>query len=189
MDLHINIPLAMRTDLGVCLEKAHVELNPGTPFLSNWHTEVLSWKLRLFAEGKIKRLVICMPPRHLKSTIGSVALPAWILGRDPASKLICASYGEDLAKDFSNQTRKFMASPCYTAAFPEVQLEKATDMHLRTVQGGECYATTVGGTITGKGADFIIVDDPMKFQDVGSESRREDVAQWHFNLPTRTEQS
>ena len=117
-----------------------------------------------------------------------MALPAWILGRNPAAKIICASYGEDLAKDFSNQTRNFMTSPCYAAAFPEVQLEKATDMHLRTVQGGERYATTVGGTITGKGADFIIVDDPMKFQDVGSESRRDDVAQWVFNLPTRLQQ-
>jgi predicted phage terminase large subunit-like protein len=185
MEPDIDISLAMRTDLGVCLEKTHVELNPGTPFLSNWHIDVLSWKLRLFAEGKTKRLAICMPPRHLKSTIGSVALPAWILGRDPTAKLICASYGEDLAKDFSNQTRKLMASDCYTAAFPDVQLEKATDMHLRTVQGGYRYTTTVGGTITGKGADFIIVDDPMKFQDIGSESRREDVAQWVSNLPTR----
>lgn len=185
MQCNIDISLAMRADLGVCLEKTLVELNPGTPFLSNWHIDVLSWKLRLFAEGKIKRLIICMPPRHLKSTIGSVALPAWILGRDPTAKIICASYGEDLAKDFSNQTRKFMASPCYTVAFPDAQLEKATDMHLRTVQGGERYATTVGGAITGKGADFIIVDDPMKFEDVGSESRRDDVAQWVFNLPTR----
>ena len=67
MEPSIDISLAMRTDLGVCVEKTHVELNPGTPFLPNWYIDVLSWKLRLFAEGKIKRLVICMPPRHLKS--------------------------------------------------------------------------------------------------------------------------
>ena len=161
----VSLAFAMRADFNVCLEKAHVLLNPGAPFQSNWHLEMLAWKCRLFAEGKIKRLAICLPPRHFKSTIGSVALPGWILGRDPAAKLICASYGEDLAKDFSTQTRRFMMSQSYAEAF-DVQLEKATDMHLRTTKGGERYATTVGGPITGKGADFIIVDDPMKFQDV-----------------------
>jgi len=185
MTATVTLPLAMRADLKVCIEKAHAELNPTTPFQPNWHLDVLAWKCRLFAEGKIKRLVVCIPPRHLKSTIGSVVVPAWILGRNPTVKVICASYGEDLAKDFSNQTRKFMASGSYVHAFPSVQLEKATDMHLRTVNGGERYATTVGGPITGKGAEFIIVDDPMKYQDVDSQTRRDDVAKWTFNLPTR----
>ena len=76
-------------------------------------------------------------------------------------------------------------SPSYAEAFPDVQLEKATDMHLRTTKGGERYATTVGGPITGKGAGFIIVDDPMKFQDADSEARREDIASWVSNLATR----
>jgi hypothetical protein len=146
---------------------------------------MLAWKCGLFAEGKIKRLAICLPPRHFKSTIGSVALPAWILGRNPAAKLICASYGEDLAKEFSTQTRRFIMAQSYSEAFPHVQLEKATDMHLRTPKGGERYATTVGGAITGKGADFIIVDDPMKVQDVDSEARRDDVSNWVSNLATR----
>ncbi|MFY9840471.1 MAG: hypothetical protein WAK55_29205, partial [Xanthobacteraceae bacterium] len=146
---------------------------------------LLCRKCRLFTDGTIKRLVICMPPRHLKSTIGSVALPAWILGHNPSAKVICASYGEDLAKDFSNQTRRVMTSESYALAFPNVQLEKSTDMHLRTLHGGERYATTVGGPLTGKGADFIIVDDPIKYQDVDSQARRDEVAKWAFNLPTR----
>jgi predicted phage terminase large subunit-like protein len=175
----------MRADFNVCLEKAYVLLNQDAQFQPNWHLEMLAWKCGLFAEGKIKRLAICLPPRHFKSTIGSVALPAWILGRDPAAKIICASYGEDLAKDFSTQTRRFIMEQSYAKAFPDVQLEKATDMHLRTTKGGERYATTVGGPITGKGADFIIVDDPMKFQDVDSEARRDDVANWVSNLATR----
>jgi len=174
----------MRADFNVFLEKAFAELNTA-PFLPNWHLERLAWECRLFAEGVTKRLIICMPPRHLKSTIGSVALPAWILGRNPAAKIICASYGEDLAKDFSDQTRRLINSESYARAFPNVKLEKSTDMHLRTLQGGQRYATTVGGAITGKGADFIIVDDPMKYQDIGSEARRDDVANWLFHLPTR----
>jgi predicted phage terminase large subunit-like protein len=177
--------LAMRADFNPFLEKAFAELNPHAPFLPNWHIEHLAWEYRLFAEGVTKRLVICMPPRHLKSTIGSVALPAWILGRNPAAKIICASYGEDLAKEFSDQTRRLMNSESYARAFTKVQLEKSTDMHLRTLQGGERYATTIGGAITGKGADFIIVDDPMKYQDIGSEARRDDATNWLFNLPTR----
>ena len=181
----VSLAFAMRTDFNACLEKAHAVLNPGALFQPNWHLGMLAWKCRLFAEGKIKRLAICLPPRHFKSTIGSVTLPAFILGRDPAVKIICASYGEDLAKDFSTQTRRFMMSQSYAEAFPHVQLEKATDMQLRTTKGGERYATTVGGSITGKGAEFIIVDDPMKFQDVDSEARRDDVSNWVSHLPTR----
>ena len=127
--------LAMRADFNPFLEKAFAELNPHAPFLPNWHIEHLAWEYRLFAEGVTKRLVICMPPRHLKSTIGSVALPAWILGRNPAAKIICASYGEDLGKEFSDQTRRLMNSESYARAFTKVQLEKSTDMHLRTLQG------------------------------------------------------
>lgn len=181
----VSFAVAMRNDFNVFLEKAFVELNPGTPFLPGVHLQMLAWHFRLFAEGKIPRLAICMPPRHLKSTIGSVALPAWILGRNPTAKVICASYGEDLAKDFSNQTRAFMISQSFRQTFPGVQLEKATDMHLRTDRGGERYTTTVGGPITGKGGNFIIVDDPMKFQDADSEIERDKVAKWFFNLPTR----
>jgi predicted phage terminase large subunit-like protein len=180
-----SLALAMRADLNVFFEKAHSVLNPDAPFLSNWHLERLAWDCRRFADGLTKRLIICMPPRHMKSTIGSVALPAWILGRDPAAKIICVSYGEDLAKGFSDQTRRLMNSESYAQAFPNVQLEKSTDMHLRTVQGGERYATTVGGVLTGKGADFIIVDDPMKYQDAHSQARRDEVAKWQFHLPTR----
>ena len=118
----VSLAFAMRADFNVCLEKAHFLLNPDAPFQPNWHLRMLAWKCRRFAEGKIKRLAICLPPRHFKSTIGSVALPAFILGRNPAAKIICASYGEDLAKDFSNQTRSFMMSPSYAEAFPDVQL-------------------------------------------------------------------
>lgn len=185
MSQDVSLPVAMRTDFSAFLEKVYCELRPGTPFLPNWHLDVLSWACRQFAEGKPKRLILSMPPRHLKSTIGSVALPAWILGHRPTAKIICVSYGEDLIKDFSNQTRKVMTSASYAKAFPDTRLEKQTDLHLRTVQGGERYAVTIGGQITGKGADFIIVDDPLKYQEIESESRRSDVASWLSNLSTR----
>jgi predicted phage terminase large subunit-like protein len=180
-----ELALAMRAYFNVFIEKAFFILNPGAPFLPNWHIERLAWECGLFADGETKRLVIAMPPRHLKSTIGSVALSAWILGRNPTAKIICVSYAEDLAKEFSDQTRRLMNSESYARAFPNVQLEKSTDMHLRTVQGGERYATTVGGVLTGMGADFIIVDDPMKIQDAESQPRRDFVANYLFNLPSR----
>ena len=184
----IPLPVAMRTDFNVLLEKVFNILHPGAVFMPNWHLDVIAHHVREFAEGKITRLVICLPPRHLKSEIGSVALPAWILGRDPTAKIICASYGEDLAKDFSTKCRQVVAAPSYMAAFPEVHFIKSNDMHLQTSVGGERYTTTVGGAITGKGADFIIVDDPLKYQDAGSEGRREEIAKWLFNLPTRLNQ-
>jgi hypothetical protein len=108
-----ELALAMRANFNVFLEKGFCILNPGAAFLPNWHIERLARECGLFADCETKRLVICMPPRHLKSTIGSVALSAWILGRNPTAKIICVSYGEDLAKEFSEQTRRIINSESY----------------------------------------------------------------------------
>jgi predicted phage terminase large subunit-like protein len=181
----VSLRLAMQADFNVFLEKSFALLHPGVPFQPNGHLEMLAWYMRSFMEGKIQRLVVCLPPRHLKSMIGSVALPAWMLGHNPAAKIICASYGEDLAKEFSTNCRHVMNSDIYKQAFPAVQIDKSTEMHLRTQQGGFRFSTTTGGALTGMGADFVIVDDPMKYQDIESEVRRDEVAKWFFNLPTR----
>lgn len=181
----IDLPLLMRNDFQAHLEKTCNVLYPASPFEPNWHHRAIAWHLDQVASGAITRLVICLPPRHLKSTIASVAFPTWYLGRNPAAKVICISYGEDLATMFSSQSRDVMADNTYRKAFPELTLVKSTERYLRTDKGGYRYSTTIGGALTGIGGDVIIVDDPLKVQDADSEVERERVREWMATLPTR----
>ena len=87
----------LRTDLHTFIRRSFAQLNPQTEFLSNWHIEVMAAKLEACRQGKIRRLIINVPPRHLKSLCASVAFPAWCLGHNPAAQIICVSYAQDLA--------------------------------------------------------------------------------------------
>jgi len=155
-------------------------LLPGETFSGARHFRALAHMLERAAEGTIRRLLIAIPPRHGKSLLASVALPAWILGRDPTRKIICASYGDLLAKDFSTRTRDLLRSPNYSAVFPDVELDAggASTVELRTTAKGYRLATTVQGAVTGKGAHFIIIDDPLKAVEAESETLRHDVYEW-----------
>jgi hypothetical protein len=82
----------MRHDFHAFIERSFYELNPTTKFLDNWHIHVLAHYLEQFRWGNIKRLLICVPPRSLKSHCASIALPAWLLGHNPSAQIICASY-------------------------------------------------------------------------------------------------
>ena len=130
--------------------------------------------------GETRRLLIAIPPRHGKSILASVALPAWILGRDPTRKIICASYGDQLSRDFSNRFRDLLWSPQYQAIFPGMQIDAggASLAEVRTNAKGYRLATTVQGPATGKGAHFTIVDDPFKAAEAASESTRNAVYDW-----------
>jgi predicted phage terminase large subunit-like protein len=112
--------------------------------------------------------------------LASVALPAWILGRDPTRKIICASYGDVLSKDFSTRSRDVVWSPHYQAVFPGTQIDAggASLVELRTTAKGYRLSTTVEGAVTGKGAHFTIVDDPLKAIDATSEPARNAVYDW-----------
>ena len=87
----------LRSDLGYFAERCFCELNPQAPFAMNWHIEVIAAKLAAVREGKIRRLIINLPPRHLKSLLASIAFPAWCLGHDPSAQILSVSYGQDLA--------------------------------------------------------------------------------------------
>ena len=133
----------------------------------NWLFYHLCYKLEEFAAGRITRLIINVQPRSLKSYLASVALPAWILGRDPSTRFICVSHSEPLARHFGMQTRAILQTEWYRRIFPDTRLTSArprgTD--LLTTRHGSRLAVGIGGAITGRGADFIIVDDPIKAQD------------------------
>ncbi|WP_140986940.1 terminase large subunit domain-containing protein [Asticcacaulis tiandongensis] len=150
------------------------------PFLRTWHIDAIAHQLSCVERGDVKRLLITMPPRTMKSFIASVCLPAWLLGRNPAEKIICASYAHDLSKEFSYQTRKLMQSEWYRKLFPDTRLDpkKNSTDELGTTKGGSRLSTSVGGTLTGRGGNYIIIDDPIKAKDAYSETVREGAIDW-----------
>ena len=101
----------LRSDLGYFAERCFCELNPQAAFLPSWHIEVIAAKLAAVREGKSRRLIINLPPRHLKSLMASIAFPAWCLGHDPSAQILCVSYAQDLA-DKRNNFDKIHRPPC-----------------------------------------------------------------------------
>jgi predicted phage terminase large subunit-like protein len=169
---------AVRLDLNVFLSQSFNTIHPGKAFLDNWHIHAIVHSLELSIGGVQPRLIINLPPRQLKSFITSVVLPAFILGQDPSAKIICISYSDELAKTLARDFKRIVESAWYPKIFPHVQPIKTTENEFVTDQGGFRYATSVGGTLTGRGGDFIIIDDPIKPEEVNSDSTRKKVNDW-----------
>jgi predicted phage terminase large subunit-like protein len=175
-----ELRLIMRADFYSFMVRCFTELYGGVTFLPSWHIEVLAARLQAVREGKVKRLIINIPPRHLKSLAASIALPAWFLGHDPGAAIICATYGQDLSDKFARDCRSLMQSRWYEATFPtRLTSSRAALQELVTTRSGFRLATSVGGVLTGRGADLIIIDDPMKPTDAMSETRRAAVNDWY----------
>ncbi len=158
-------------------------LNPGQRLTANWHIEAIGFHLQGMVEGKRpKKIVINLPPRTLKSLIVSVMLPAWLLGRDPTRRIICASYSEELAFKFSRDCRTLMTSAFFRRVFPNARLnpKKMTEREFETTRHGCRLATSVGGTLTGLGGDVLIIDDPTKANDAVSEVALNNAREWFF---------
>jgi predicted phage terminase large subunit-like protein len=173
----------LRSDLYCFIGAIFPIVSPGDAFTPNWHIEAIAYQLTRVLNGEVKRLIITVPPRSLKSICASVAFPAFVLGRDPRRRIIDVSYSEGLARKHANDCRAVMHSPLYTRLFPKTRISPAKDTELEfaTTLGGNRLATSVGGTLTGRGADLIIIDDPMKPQDALSEAARESNKQWYGN--------
>jgi predicted phage terminase large subunit-like protein len=124
-------------------------------------------KFEEIASGKLKRLIINMPPRHTKSEFASYMLPAWFLGRYPGKKIIQSSNTAELAVGFGRKVRNLVDSETYARVFPNVSLRHDSKAAGRwsTNMNGEYFAIGVGGTVTGKGADLLIIDDPHSEQE------------------------
>lgn len=168
---------ATRLDFWAFVQRVFVELT-GEPFQDNWHIQLLCAEVDRLRTEPNTRLAIALPPRSLKSIIVSVALPAWLLGHNPALEIVCASYGQDLADKLSADCRRIMLTPWYRRLFLSTRLEKQALGDLVTTAGGKRYATSVGGTLTGMGADVIIVDDPMKPDEALSDVERAKANAW-----------
>ncbi len=148
----------------------------------SWHHKVLVDKLESVERGDIKRLIVTMPPRHGKSEIISVQFPAWLVGRNKNRNIIEASYSGDLAVDFGRKVRNIIAGDKYKHLFPKVTLAEDSQAKGKwnTNGKGEYNAVGIGGATTGKGADFLIIDDYCKNrQDAESEVIRESTWTWY----------
>ena len=172
-----------RRDFASFIERSFNSLTPGAPFDPNWHIEAIAHHLEQVRLGKNNRLIISIPPRSLKSIASSVAFPAFILGHDPTKRVICVSYGSDLATKHANDCRSIIKSAWYRKLFPGtiVSSMKDTEVEFLTTRNGYRLTTSLDGTLTGRGGDIIIIDDPLKPIDALSDAKRERVNQWYFN--------
>jgi len=171
----------LRHDLASFIRKTVTTLSPGAPFLDNWHIHAIAWHLEQVRRGAIRRLIINMPPRSLKSISASVAFPAFVMGNEPTRRLICVSYAQDLAANLMNSFRVVVEAPWYREALPMRVAGKNSESEVATTRHGLRLATSVGGTLTGRGGDLIIIDDPLKPQDALSAAKRESTNQWYAN--------
>lgn len=168
----------VREDLSEFIAKGFQIVSPGEPFVPNWHIEVLADSLMRVHRGEIKRLLITLPPRSLKSICVSVAFVAWVLGKDPTKRIINVSYGNELSAKLARDTRAVMESAWYRQVFPQTRLIRSAELDLETRQRGIRYATSVGGALTGRGGNLLIIDDPAKPQEALSKGKRETLKQW-----------
>ena len=163
----------LRNDFRAFLHKVFATLSPGQAYVRTWHVEAIAWRLERVRRGEIRRLIINMPPRSLKSIAASVAFPAFVLGHDPSRRIICVSYSGDLAKKHANDFRAVLESPWYRSAFPYTRIGpfKNSETEIELTARGFRLATSVGGTLTGRGGDIIVIDDPLKPDDALSETK------------------
>lgn len=172
----------LRSDFYAFLERVYYQVSPQGPFQPNWHLELLAAKLEACRRGECRRLLLLVPPRSLKSISASVALPAYWLGHDPAAQLMCVSYAQELADKLARDTRSVLHAPWYRRLFPtRLARDRQALAELATTRGGFRLATSVGGVLTGRGADVILIDDPLKPEQAYSEAERKRVNDWYQN--------
>ena len=154
-------------------------------FIEGPHHIKIAEKFQALAEGKIKRLIVNMPPRHTKSEFASFLFPAWMMGRDPRLKIIQTTHTAELSYRFGRKVRNLMEENTFQDIFDDIQLSQDSKAAGRweTNKGGEYFAAGVGGAITGRGADLLIIDDPHSEQDALSETAMESAYEWYTSGP------
>jgi predicted phage terminase large subunit-like protein len=177
----------LRSDFAGFAHRAFLELYPSRSFERNWHIDVLVEKLEAVRCGKNKRLIINVPPRSLKSFLGSIAFPAFVLGHNPSAEILCTSYGQDFANDLALPCRSLMLSPFYKALFStRLSEDRQAVEEFKTTVGGARRAISWAGAVMGRGADLIIIDDPLKADEALSETRRNAINEtFHTSIGTR----
>jgi phage terminase large subunit-like protein len=178
---------ALRRDFESFVRKAHGEA------LQDDYIEYLCYELGKVARGITRRLVVNLPPRHLKTFASSVCLSAFILGRDPSAKVLIITYGENLAVDIAHNIREILRTKWFRAAFAtRLAADRNRTTDFATTEGGGVYAVPIYGQVTGYGADYIIIDDPLEIRDANNlarieavNDRFEDTIRHRFDRPSK----
>ena len=154
-------------------------------FIEGAHHKRVATEFEKLATERGSRIIINMPPRHTKSEFASYLLPAWLIGKNPALKIIQTTHTAELAVRFGRKVRNLMEMSEYREIFPDVDLKADSKAAGRweTAQGGEYFAAGVGGAITGRGADLLIIDDPHSEQDALSDTALENAYEWYTSGP------
>jgi len=154
-------------------------------FVEGRHHKIIAEKFNKIADGSLKRLIVNMPPRHTKSEFASYLLPAYIMGKNPQTKIIQTSHTAELSQRFGRKTKQLIDSSDYNNIFPDTILQADSKAAGRwdTSEGGEYFAAGVGGAITGRGADLLIIDDPHSEQDALSSTAMENAYEWYTSGP------
>ena len=174
-----TLDAVLRTDFLAFVQMVFRTLLPGEQFLANWHIDAVVYELEKVRAGETKRLIVNLPPRYLKSMIASIAWPAFILGHNPSARIMCLSYGQPLSGDLARDFRRIVESDWYKRIFPKTIFTKKTEVIMETSLGGERRSDSLDGAITGFGAQYIIIDDPMKSEDAMSQAAREKVINFY----------
>jgi len=180
--------LLAENDFGGFVRQAWHILEPATPFLDNWHIDLIAEYLTLVRRREIRRLIVNIPPRHCKSLLTTVFFPCWVWTTEPHARFICSSYADSLSIKHSLDRRTLLSSPWYQSLWGD-QVSFREDANLKSEfqndARGHMIATSTGGSITGKGADFIVCDDPHNPLQALSEAERL-TALRHFDITLST---
>ena len=154
-------------------------------FIEGRHHKIIGEKFNRIAQGKLKRLIVCLPPRHSKSEFASTYFPAWMMGRRGDLKIIQTTHTAELAVRFGRKVRNIIDSEEYSHIFPDLKLQADNKSAGRwtTNQEGESFYAGVGGAITGCGADLLLIDDPHSEQDALSPKSLESAYEWYTSGP------
>ena len=168
-----------RRDFASFLDRAWPYISGGELLERNWHFDAMAHRLELVRSGKSRRLLINLPPRNGKSKTVSIAWVAWMLGQDPSLSFVCVSYSNDLSGNLARDCLTIMQSPWYKELFPRTVIRRFAAHDFDTTAGGGRLATSVSGSLTGRGGDIIILDDVIKPDEANSEVVREAVNNWY----------
>ncbi len=152
----------LRTDLAGFIETCFATLEPGTPYRDNWHMHAIAYQLMRVRNGECKRLIINVPPRSCKSIAVTIGFTAWLMGHDPRKRIMAISYANDLARKHAIDFRTIVGSAWYKALFPGFEATSVRETELTTSRHGYRFAGSIGGSVLGRGADLIVIDDPIK---------------------------
>ena len=169
-----------RRDFLSFLDRAWPHISGGEFIDPNWHIDALAFSLDRVRSGESRRMLLNLPPRNAKSKIVSIIWIAWMLGCDPALNFVCVSYSNDLSGKLARDCLAIMQSAWYRELFPGTIISSRRAAHdFETTRGGGRLATSVTGTLTGRGGDIIVLDDVIKPDEAYSETVRNAVNEWY----------